>query len=320
MASLGRQRLGDGNAFHKADDRYQQGRDEQRLPKLGFKQRDGKWWQALRNVPDDPDSLCFEVKRKDRECRESHRKYWSRLGDQVSGTRRQTHAHEQRLQAFAYPEQKRGGGNTDDQRRQVRPTDIGEQGRQQFGHGFAMCGDAQQRFQLAGSDDDPAGGDEPGHDRVREQVGQESETQHAHYQQDQTRKQREYQRSGNELGATRSTDIACCSQRHQRNHRNWSDRECPARPQQGIGDDRQHRRVESDFRGQACQHRIGEALRDEHDRHDQCRDHVVGQRMRIITASPLKDRKVTLELHGQNQSDWVGGVDTGCARPPEILQ
>src|SRR3546814_7257939 len=77
--------------------------------------------------------------------------------------------------------------------------------------------------------------------------------------------------------------------------RHRSHRERPTGPEQSVGNDRQDRGVEAYFRRQSREHRIGEALRDQHDRDDAGCHEIVRQRGAAIGSAPLENGKIAGE-------------------------
>src|SRR3546814_15710216 len=94
------------------------------------------------------------------------------------------------------------------------------------------------------------------HDRVGQEIGEKSELQHAHQQQENAGKQGEHEGCGDKLRASWRGDAAGCSKRHEGNDRHRSHRERPTGPEQSVGYERQDRGVEANFRRQSRGHRI----------------------------------------------------------------
>ena len=75
------------------------------------------------------------------------------------------------------------------------------------------------------------------------------------------------------------------------------------------------RGVEPDFRRQARQHGVGQALRDQHDRHDHRRQQVGGQRATVVGAQPLERREHARRAHGVKPPGGLCGL---CRQPARL--
>ncbi len=85
-----------------------------------------------------------------------------------------------------------------------------------------------------------------------------------------------------------SAELADRGGGHQRDHRHRPDRERAAGAEDRVGDERQDRGVEADLRRQPGQQRVGERLRDQHDRDDHRGDEVAGQRGAANSSGPSR--------------------------------
>ena len=94
----------------------------------------------------------------------------------------------------------------------------------------------------------------------------------------------------------RATALAAV-RRHQRNHRYRPDRQRAACPEQCISNNRQDRRVETNFGRQSREHGISQTLRDQHDRHDCGGDQIIGQRNAAIATAPFQYRQIARQCH-----------------------
>ena len=73
---------------------------------------------------------------------------------------------------------------------------------------------------------------------------------------------------------------------HQAGHRHRADRQRARGAEDRIEHQRRHRGIEPDLRRQPGQQRIGQRLRDQHDRDDHRHDQVVGERLARCIAPP----------------------------------
>src|SRR3546814_10666675 len=101
----------------------------------------------------------------------------------------------------------------------------------QLRHGLTRSGDAEDRLELAGGNDNSRRGDETRHDRVGQEIGEKSELQLAHQQPENAGKQGEIEGCGDKLSASWRGDAAGCSQRLGGNDRHRTHRERPTGPE-----------------------------------------------------------------------------------------
>jgi hypothetical protein len=214
------------------------------------------------------------------------------LGGDVGGARGHADAGEQRLQPAAGGEEEAEGRHAEDERRRVGVAEVGVQARQHLRQGVATARDAEDVPRLGERDQQGRGGDEARDHRVAEEVGEEAEPQHSHGDEHQAGEEGERGRRGHARLGRRQVELGDRRRRHQRDHRYGADREGPAGAEDGVGDERQDAGVEPGDRRQPCEHRVGERLRHQHDRHDHRREQVVGQRAEAVAPAPVEDRQV----------------------------
>jgi hypothetical protein len=94
----------------------------------------------------------------------------------------------------AGPDEEGDGAEPEDAGWQVGGGEVGRDCRQHCGHRVAADGNAREMARLRQRDEQAGGGDEPGDDRVRLQVGEEAEPEHAHRHEHQARPQGERER------------------------------------------------------------------------------------------------------------------------------
>src|SRR3546814_445483 len=166
------------------------------------------------NVADDRDATLLEIEQHDREgcCR--HGCDWTCLGDEIGRTRLESGLDQERLEALSNPEQECRREDADDQGGEVRLPQIGDERSDQLRHGLTRSGDAEDRLELAGGNDNSRRGDETRHDRVGQEIGEKSELQHAHQQQENAGKQGEHEACGDKLRASWRGDAAGRSEEH----------------------------------------------------------------------------------------------------------
>ena len=100
------------------------------------------------------------------------------------------------------------------------------------------------------------------------------------------------------LRSSRCRDLASRSRRHQGQDCNRAHRERPAGSEDRVDDQRKDGCIEANLWRQTGQHRIGERLRDQHDRHDQGCQQVIRQCFSLVGPSPVKDRQVSRQAKG----------------------
>ena len=111
-----------------------------------------------------------------------------------------------------------------------------------------------------------------------------AQSQQSHAEQNDSGKQREYQRRFDVTDMAAARDVADRGRRHQRYDSDWPDRQRAARTKNGVRQQRRDAGIQTDLRRQAGEHCIRETLRDEHEHDDECGKQVVRQRDAVVFA------------------------------------
>ena len=285
-------RLRDRDGFNKPDDRDQKSRQQQAAHQIERQVRQRQRWQALRHGTHNLDALPRKIKGPDRQCGDNHRRHGPRLGRHIRRPRTHTARAQERFQPLAHPEQKQRRGHANHHRRPVHHAQIGPDRHQQLCQIAARGINAQNMLDLAGGDDHTRGGDKARDHRVGQEIRQKPQLEHPHHQQHHPRQQGQRQRGDGIAHRALISDIAQGGGCHQRHHRHRPHRQGAAGAKDGIKQDRHDRRIEPRFGRQPRQQRIGQRLRDQHDRDDHRRDQIIGQGRLVIVAPPVEDGQI----------------------------
>ena len=302
LASLRGEGPGDGDGFDKADDGDQQGGNEEVSPERGGEGRQGQRRQAGRHVSDHRDALVRKAEGADRKDRQRHRHHRAGLGQQIGGARRKPGGTQQGLQPPAHPEEEDERGRADRQRGRLRVAEMRHDAADHADQVRSARLYAEDMTDLRGRDEDAGGGDEPGDDRVREEVRQKAKPEQAHGQQHHPRQEGQRDRRRDIVGRALRRDLARRGRRHQRHNRNRAHRQRARCAEDRVGQQRQDGGVETHFGRQSGQQGVGQRLRDQHDRDDHRRHEVRGQRVPVIAARPVEDRDMPPEPGGRDQA------------------
>jgi hypothetical protein len=135
---------------------------------------------------------------------------------------------------------------------------------------FVRHPEAKKMLELAESDQNRGGTRESGQNRVTQEVGEHAEPAKSECQLDDSNQHRQ-----DDPNLNPNRDIAFGRYlldgigHQERVHRNWGNRQVATASKNGINQQREHARVESDRRRQASERGIGHALRDEKDCDDE---------------------------------------------------
>ena len=208
-------------------------------------------------------------------------------------------AEQEGFEAAARPQEKDERGEAD---RRGIGIDLGEAGHhrlQNVQQIFAFRADAEERTDLACRDLDGRGRDEARDDRVAEEIREKPEPQHPHRDQQDPGDHRERDGRPQILRRSLGGDLSRGGRGHEAGHRHGADRQRTRGAEDRIERERRHRGVEPDLRGQPHHQRIGERLRDQHDRHDRRGDQVAGERPGGVFGPPGQDREIAAEQVGE---------------------
>ena len=153
--------------------------------------------------------------------------------------------------------------------------------------------DPENMPHLAERDQQPAGGDEARDHRMRQEIRQKPQPQQPHPQQDRARQPGQRQRRHGVAGGARLGHLADGRRRHQRHHRHRADGQRAACAEHRIQQDRHDRGVKPRLGRQPRQDRIGQRLRDQHDRDDHRRQRIAAKGLSVVAAPPVEDRNVS---------------------------
>ena len=295
LTLLGGKRLRDRDRLHEADDRNQEGRQQQLAQQRGRQVWQGERRQRLRHLAHDPHTARVEPEKPHGERAQHHHGHRPGLDQHIRQHRAKAPAPEQRLQPLAHPEQKRRGQHADHHGEQVDLGQMGPQPVQDFHHRLATAADAKDMAQLARRDDQARCGDEPRDHGVRQEIGQKAKPEDAHRQQDQPRQQRQRQGRGGVAHGALLDDVAQRGGSHQGHHGHRPHRQRPAGAKDSIKHDRHDRGVKPCLGRQARKQGIGQRLRDQHDRHDDRSHHVVAEGGARIVTPPCQNGQTALE-------------------------
>ena len=148
--------------------------------------------------------------------------------------------------------------------------------------------DPQNVFQLTGSNQQTRGCDKARDHRVAQEIRQKAQTEYAHHKQDQPRQEGQRDGRSDIVGLAGQVEVSNGGRRHQADNRNRPDGQRTRRTENRIGDQGQDRRVKTHFGGKTGQQRIGQGLRDQHDRDDHRRQQVGRKRPLIVAAPPVQ--------------------------------
>ena len=170
-----------------------------------------------------------------------------------------------------------------------------------FRQRMARRGHTEDVFQLANRDQDTGCGDKARDHRVAEEVRHKAQTENTHRQQHQTGQKRKAQGGGGITDGALFGDLADGGSSHQRHNGHRPHGQRARCTKDRIKQDRHDRGVQTRLGRQTCQHRIGQRLRNQHDRHDHRGDHIIRERSFIVAAAPVEDREISAEVrHGQS--------------------
>ena len=186
---------------------------------------------------------------------------------------------------------------------------------QHFDQGIARSLDAQNVFELARGNQNAAGSDESGDNRMGQEVRQKPQPEEAEDQQEGPREKCQCQGGGDIVDAL-ITQLADGRRRHQRHHGHRPHRQCARGAENGVEHDGQDGGIDPGLGRQTGQQGIGQRLRDQHDRHDDRCDQIAAQLLAIIPAAPVEDRQVSGQLRsllrrggqGNDFQKWGQGV------------
>ena len=286
--------------------------------------RQGQRRQSARYIADDLDAMAVQAEGKGQQSGHDDGGHGTGLGRHIRQTRRDPLGDQKRLQPFAHPEQKSGRGHADDQRDEIGLAQMLPNRHQPFRQGRSPGRHPQKMLGLRGGNQDARRGDKPGNDRVAEEIGKEPQTEDPHGQKDQTGQKCQCDRGGRIFGGALQGHIADSGGGHQRHHRDRAHGERARGAENCIGHQRQDRGVKPHFRRQPRQQRIGQRLRDQHNRHDQRSNAIIGKGRGGIAASPVQNGQVTAQFAGINGHwacpspvlpVWSGALRPGPLRP-----
>ena len=205
---------------------------------------------------------------------------------------------QQRLQPLADPEEEADRDDPDQERPGVRRGQVVGQRLDDLDQVVAAGGDAQDVLELARGDEDARRGDEPRDHRMAEEIGDEAEPEQAEADEEQAGEEGERDGGGGVVGGAGCGDLADRGCGHQRDDGDRPDRERSAGAEDGVGDERQDAGIEPDLGRQAGEHRIGQRLRDQHDRDDHGGHEIVGRGPGTVGAAPIENGKIAGEPVG----------------------
>ena len=184
LAFLGGQRLRNRDTFDEADDRDQYGGHQQRADQVRGQPRQGQRRQALRHLTDDFDTPRVQPEGPDRNGGYHNGRHRPCLGQHIRQQRRHPDASQRGFEVLAHPEQEGRCQHADHQGDPVGLAEILNDRSQHLGQSMPMRADPQDVLELAGGDQDARCRDEPGNHRVRQEVGQKAQPQHAQQHQE----------------------------------------------------------------------------------------------------------------------------------------
>ena len=302
LAFLCGQGLRHADALDKADDRDQQRRDEELRQQVGGEGGQGERRQALRHFPHDRNTPRTQIEAPDRQRRGQDRQHRPGFGPDIRHLRPQPHAPQQRFQSAAHPEQEGRGGQAQAEGDDIDLPQMRPEARQDLRQGMPLGLDPQNMPQLAGGDQDAGGGDEARDHRVRQEIRQKPQPKQPKRQQHRTRQKGQRQRRRDIARRAALRDLAHRRRRHQRDHGHRPHRQRAAGAKDGVEHDGRDGGIDPGLGRHPRQKRIGQRLRDQHDRHDHRRDHIPGELAAVIAPPPVEDRQVVRkrrERHGR---------------------
>ena len=301
LAFLGGQGLRDRDRFNKADDGDQRGRQQQLLQQIRRQRRHGQRRQALRDGPHNFHAAFVQTEQRHGQGGDSHSGHGASLGQNTGHTVGQAKLDQRVFHAQTHPEQEGNRNDADHKGDHVGVAHMRPQRMHDFRQGMTRRGHTEDVFQLADRDQDTGCGDKARDHGMAEEVRHKAQTEDPHRQQHQTRQERKAQRGGGIADGALFGDLTDGSSSHQRHNRHRPHGQRARCAEDRIEQDRHDRGVKTRLGRQSCQHRIGQRLRDQHDRHDDRGDHIIRERSFVIAAAPVEDRKVSAEVrHGQS--------------------
>ena len=215
------------------------------------------------------------------------------LRQDVRGPFADPKAAQEGLEAAAHPEEKGQRSEADHRGIGIDVAEVGHHRFQKVHQALALRVDAENGRELAGRDLDARGGDEARDDRVAEEVREKPQPQQPHGQQQQPRDHGERDGRPQILRCSLGRDRCRGGRGHEAGHRDGADRERARGAEDRVEHERRHRGIQPDLRRQPRQQRIGQRLRDQHDRDDPRHDQVVGERLAGVFGPPVQDREIT---------------------------
>ena len=215
-----------------------------------------------------------------------HGQHGRQLGCDIRQARTGTQANQPWGQGLARQHQKQHAARTNTQCDEVGA----RRGVDQLNHGIQDIGaarlHAQQVLDLPHSNEHSRARDKTADHRMAQKMGQKTQPQHPKQQQHAPGQQRQQHGQRHVVGRASGGQGLQGAGRHERSDCHRAHGQRHAGPQRGIGNDRQDAGVQAHFGRQARQQRVGQALRDQHHRHDHAGNHVAGEPGLLVVTDP----------------------------------